>query len=280
MLAESISTAAYVQYRHISTNHLRPSNRSVYLHDRTAALQACSQRVLLLLLLLSPLIMIELLIGLPRLAAVVRLLLRRVCTAATAMTAEVDKDATLVVLDAPLEPLLLTQLLDGGLQFRHVVLRMDTLADNNVQVILALGLGGADAGAQNVLGLVYELTVQIDGVGRDTAGRVVFAEDVFRSLAVEVCAGRVVAAVVCLPRLVAQLIVVGAAVGVRFMVEDCGALAGTRCLGMLLYHTIAIASDHATVRVVGSLVEIGVGGGAGHVEELVRVHGCRRGRSR
>jgi hypothetical protein len=54
---------------------------------------------------------------------------------------------------------------------------MIPLADNDVQVRLAGALGVADALLEDVLGLLDELAVQVDGVLGDPAGRVVLAED-------------------------------------------------------------------------------------------------------
>jgi len=51
------------------------------------------------------------------------------------------------------------------------------LADDDVQVGLAAGLGVADAGLEYVLGLLDELAVQVDGVGGDAVRLVVLAED-------------------------------------------------------------------------------------------------------
>ena len=55
-----------------------------------------------------------------------------------------------------------------------------------MQVRLALGAGAPDAGLEDVLGLLDELAVQVDGVVVDAAGGVVLPEDVLARLPVVV----------------------------------------------------------------------------------------------
>jgi hypothetical protein len=75
-------------------------------------------------------------------------------------------------------------LLDARLNLLHVVHRVVSLADDHVQVRLAVLLGVADALLEDLLGLFDELAVEIDGVAVDFADGVVFAEDEFGGLLV------------------------------------------------------------------------------------------------
>lgn len=63
---------------------------------------------------------------------------------------------------------------------------MVPLANDDVQVRLAGGLGVADALLEDVLGLFNELPVQVNGVLRYAAGSVVLPEDELRRLLVVV----------------------------------------------------------------------------------------------
>ena len=90
------------------------------------------------------------------------------------------------------------------------------LANDDVQMRLPGLLGVADALLEDLLGLLDELAVQVDGVGVDAADGVVFAENVLgRLFVVVVCfGGGAVAALVGLlgargQRLVLRLFVAG-----------------------------------------------------------------------
>jgi hypothetical protein len=118
---------------------------------------------------------------------------------------EVDVDAAGVLLGRVLEAELLADALDAGLDLLDVVGRVVALADNDVQVRLAVLLGVADALLENVLGLLDKLAVQVNGIIGDAARRVVLPKDVVRRLLVVlVHLGRVPLA------LVAQLLGLGA----------------------------------------------------------------------
>jgi hypothetical protein len=90
---------------------------------------------------------------------------------------QVDIDAALVLLGGIVKPQLLAQTLDAGLDLLHVARRVVPLADNDMQVILTGALGVADALLEDILGLLDELAVQVNGVLGDATGCVVLAED-------------------------------------------------------------------------------------------------------
>lgn len=95
---------------------------------------------------------------------------------------QVNKDAAVVGLGGIVEAQLAAHLLDAGLDFLHATSAVVALADNYVQVPLAPGLGVANAGLENVLGLLDELTVQVDGVLGHALRVVVLPEYVLRGL--------------------------------------------------------------------------------------------------
>lgn len=59
-----------------------------------------------------------------------------------------------------------------------------TVVNLHMQVVLAVRLGVADALFQNLLGLLNELTVQVNGVFRDASAGVILTEDELRRLSV------------------------------------------------------------------------------------------------
>jgi hypothetical protein len=101
-----------------------------------------------------------------------------------ATASQVDIDAALVLLGGIVETQLLAQLLNPRLQLLDMASRVIPLADNDMQMRLAGGLGIADALLEDVLGLLDKLAVEVDGVLGDAAGRVVLAEDEFGGLLV------------------------------------------------------------------------------------------------
>ena len=90
---------------------------------------------------------------------------------------QININPPVVLLGAIVQPQLLAQPLDARLDLLHASGRVVPLADNDMQVRLPRGLGVADALLEDVLGLLDELAVQVDGVLGDAAGRVVLAED-------------------------------------------------------------------------------------------------------
>jgi hypothetical protein len=90
---------------------------------------------------------------------------------------QLDVHATLVVLSVVLQAEFAANLLDARLDLLHVVHGVVSLADDHVQVRLAVLLGVANALLEDLLGLFDELAVKINGVAVDFADGVVFAED-------------------------------------------------------------------------------------------------------
>jgi hypothetical protein len=88
------------------------------------------------------------------------------------------------VLSVVLQAEFAADLLDARLNLLHVVHRVVSLADDHVQVRLAVLLGVANALLENLLGFFDELAVQVDGVAVDFADGVVLAEDELRGLLV------------------------------------------------------------------------------------------------
>lgn len=99
---------------------------------------------------------------------------------------EVDVDAPLVLLGGVLQPQLLAHLLHAGLDLLDLAGAVVPAADDDVEVRLASGLGIADARLEDLLGLLDELAVEVDGVVGHAARRVVLAEDVLGRLPVVV----------------------------------------------------------------------------------------------
>ena len=113
-----------------------------------------------------------------------RLLRQRGRDGADLSAGEVDVEAALVLLDGVVDAHVAAHGLDGRADLAHVADAVVALADDDVQVGLAAGAGVADARAQDRLGLVDELAVQVDRVARHAARRVVLAEDELRGLLV------------------------------------------------------------------------------------------------
>lgn len=90
---------------------------------------------------------------------------------------QIDVDPSFVLLRVLLQSQLPAQSLYAGLDLLDVAWRVVALADNDVQVSLAVALGVADPLLEDLLGFFDELPVQIDGVGFDLADGVVLAED-------------------------------------------------------------------------------------------------------
>jgi hypothetical protein len=155
-------------------------------------------------LLLATMVLLPAVVLLPSMVRllVMRLLLSRVATAtatvsgvvasvATArrdgLTAlEVDVDTTSVLLRPVLQAHLAAQLLNLGLELLDVARGVVALANNGVQVRLAAGAVCADPLLEDALGLLDELTVQVNAVLLDAPVGVVLAEDELRGLAVVV----------------------------------------------------------------------------------------------
>lgn len=95
---------------------------------------------------------------------------------------QVDVDAALVGLGVVLQAHLATDLFDFGLDLLYMAGTVVAPAHDHVQVRLALSPGVADALLHDVLRLLHELAVQVDGVGGHPAGRVVLPEDEVRGL--------------------------------------------------------------------------------------------------
>jgi len=147
-------------------------------------------RLLVMLLLLLPTMMATTMLR-PRIPAriaipplVSRRLLRQRRRRRHPPAGQVDVDATLVLLDGAVEPHLATHVLDGGTDLLDVAGAVVALADDDVQVGLAPRAGVADARAEDGLGLLDVLAVQVDGVAGDAVDRVVLAEDQLRRLLV------------------------------------------------------------------------------------------------
>ena len=90
---------------------------------------------------------------------------------------QLDVYATFIVLSVVLQSEFTADLLDARLDLLHVVRRVVSLADDHVEVRLAVLLGVANALLEDLLCLLDELAVQVDGVAVDFADGVVLAED-------------------------------------------------------------------------------------------------------
>ena len=99
-------------------------------------------------------------------------------------TLEVDVDAALVLLGRVLQPQVAAHLLDARLDLLDVADAVVPPAHDDVEVGLAAGLGVLDARLEDILGLLDELPVQVDGVFSHTPRRVVLAKDVLAGLPV------------------------------------------------------------------------------------------------
>ena len=97
---------------------------------------------------------------------------------------QLDVHATLVVLGIVLQPEFAANLLNTRLDLLHVVRGVVSLADNHVEVCLAVLLCIANALLENLLGLLDVLAVQVDSVAGDFAHGIVLAENELGSLLV------------------------------------------------------------------------------------------------
>lgn len=212
-----ISFIVYATERHtlcqrptnmISSNKVESQASKHPLHDQTAALDAAEDVLLLLLLLRWPLVVLlrgPLLMATAALTIMLLLLMVRllmmlllVMTTATSTTIpavvtpglggqrrrrlhpptlQININAPFVLLGGIVQPSLLTHPLHPRLQLLDVPRRVVSLANNNMQVGLAGGLGVADALLEDILSFLDKLAVQVDGVLGDAAGGVVLTED-------------------------------------------------------------------------------------------------------
>jgi hypothetical protein len=90
---------------------------------------------------------------------------------------QLDVHATFVVLGVVLQAEFAADLLDARLDLLHVVHGVVSLADDHVEVRLAVLLGVANALLEDFLGFFDELAVQVDGVTVYFADGIVLAED-------------------------------------------------------------------------------------------------------
>lgn len=201
-----------------------PNTKNISSHNHTASLLELAQnlgedlfgqllqlvRLLLSLLLSMLLLLVSLLVSLlvarvPRRAALVTGRGRH----NSLTTSQVHVDATSVILSGILQPQLTANLLDARLDFLDVVRGVVSLADDtmarssvsrvessaqsspsdlfshlHMKVILPMRLGILDPLFQDLLSLLNELSVQIDGVCLDAPAGIVLAEDKLRRLSV------------------------------------------------------------------------------------------------
>jgi uncharacterized membrane protein YedE/YeeE len=97
---------------------------------------------------------------------------------------QLDVHATLVLLSVILQSEFAADLLNARLDLLHVVHGMVSLADDHVEVRLAVLLGVANALLKNLLGFFDELAVQVDSVAGDFAHGIVLTENELRGLLV------------------------------------------------------------------------------------------------
>lgn len=90
---------------------------------------------------------------------------------------QLDVDATFVVLSVVLQSKFAAHLLNARLDLLHVVRGVVSLADDHVEVRLAVLLGVANTLLEDLLGFFDELAVQVDRVAIDFSNSIVFAED-------------------------------------------------------------------------------------------------------
>jgi hypothetical protein len=110
------------------------------------------------------------------------MLLRRPIPTVNIAARQINIDPPLILLRPIRQPQLLTNLLDARLDLLHMPDTVIPLPNNNMQVPLPGLARIADPLLQDILGLLDELAVQIDGVGVDAARSVVLAEDEFGGL--------------------------------------------------------------------------------------------------
>lgn len=107
-------------------------------------------------------------------------------------TRQIDIYPPLVSLGLVLQSQLPTDLLHARLDLLHMVNAMVPLADDDMQMRLALSPSSLDALLEDILGLLDKLAMQIDRVAVDAAVRVVLAEDELGRLLVVAVHGRAV----------------------------------------------------------------------------------------
>jgi hypothetical protein len=169
----------------------RTGTLQIVLHDKTAALETVAQEVALVLLLLLLLLLLRVVLlravilmvsSMRALAIAVASLIamrlgweRRRGFDATAL--QVDIKTALVLLGGIVQTEFPAKLLNSRLQLLHPSSRVVALADDDMQMGLTSGLGMADARLKDVLGLLNELAVEVDGVIGYATRRIVLAED-------------------------------------------------------------------------------------------------------
>jgi len=107
-------------------------------------------------------------------------------TTTATVAPEIHVDPSLVFLSPAAHPHLLAHLFDPWLDLLHVIGRVISLAHNDMQMRSAPLPLSPDPIFKNLLRLVDELPVQVDGVRRDPAGGVILAKDVLGGLPVVV----------------------------------------------------------------------------------------------
>lgn len=97
---------------------------------------------------------------------------------------EVDEDSTFVFLGAVLQAQFAAYLLNSWFDLLYVVLAVVALADDDVEVGLALLSGDSDSFLEHVFCFFYEETVQVNCVAVNAPLGIVFPEDEVACLAV------------------------------------------------------------------------------------------------
>lgn len=92
-------------------------------------------------------------------------------------TGQVDVNPPLIRLGVILQSELLTDLFDPRLNLLYVPWTMIPLADDNMQMILSSAPCIFDSLLQDILSLLHELSVQIDGICWHAIGRIVLAKN-------------------------------------------------------------------------------------------------------
>jgi hypothetical protein len=111
-------------------------------------------------------------------------LLRQRWRRADLSTGQIDVHAAFVCLGGIVEAQLPAHLLDPGFDLLHVSGAVVAFAYDDMQVRLPASLGIANACLEDVLGLLDELAVEVDGVAGYAALGVVLAEDILGRLLV------------------------------------------------------------------------------------------------
>lgn len=183
-----------------------PCSLCACLHDSTTTLDTTCERIILLIISVKLLLRVAVV----RLLLLSVLLLARIASttsstsirpaASTVVLArrmargreivihlpasQVDKDPSLICLGAVLQAQLPTDLLHAGFDLLHMPRAVIALTHDDVQVGLVLCARLLDAGLEDILGLLDELAVQVDGVAGHARRGVVLAEDEGRCLLV------------------------------------------------------------------------------------------------